>query len=393
MRRSMLFPSAVLAVGALAAGPRAQDTRPVLVEAKRVLLAPGEVLEGADARLLIRDGKIAAVGRAIPAEGAARARKVSFESGFVAPGLVLLHDLLGASADLAETIDPFTPDLRAADAFDPFSEVLADRARTGITTLMLAPASANTFGGIACAVKSHGDVGVIASPDGYLKLAFVAESLTDDRYPTSRMGAADLVRTSFREATNPLGPRTPAHETLRAVTAGVVPVAVHARTHAEITTALDLCEELELEPVLLDCTEVEDVTIERLRGSGVTLALAPLDYDSTPERLELPARLAEAAIRFSFLGTDGYALRRSAALAIRHGLDRAIAQASITRVPAEQAGLGDRVGTLRVGRDADLVVLTGDPVEQSSRLLQVWVDGRLVHDAATPAASDQEIPR
>lgn len=371
------------AIALLTAGLVAQDTRPVLIEAATLHLAPGETLVGQDARLLVRDGKIAGVGRAIGAEAAQRARKITFEGATIAPGLVLVHDLLGARTDLAETIDAFTPDLRAADAFDPFSEELVERAHSGVTSVTLAPASANTFGGISCVVKhrvvDEKPAGVIATPDGYLKLALVAESLTDDRPPTSRMGAADLIRSTFAAASDPLGPRTPALDTLRSVMAGAVPVAIHARSHAEITAALDLADELELEPTLLECTELEDTTIERLRGRAATVALAALDYDSTAEQLRVPARLAEANIRFSFVGSDGHALRRAAALAVRNGLSRDVARAAITQVPAEQSNVGDRVGALRVGRDADFLILTGDPVDQSSQLLEVWIDGRVVH--------------
>jgi imidazolonepropionase-like amidohydrolase len=384
---------AAAALFCLAAGLRAQqDPRPLLVEADRILLAPGEILTGADARLLIRGGKIAGVGRAIPAESAARARRIGLDGAFVAPGLFLVHDLLDSAPDLAETIDPFTPDLRAADAFDPFAEALLDRPRTGVTALTLAPASANTFGGIACIVKpGRAEAGgLVAVRDGYLKLALVAEALTDDRFPTSRMGAADLIRTSFAAARAPLGPRTPALDVLRGVDEGAVRIAVHARTHAEITTVLDLAAELGFTPILLDAVEIEDATLERLRGSGISVALSPLGYAATAERLALPARLAAAGVRFSFAADDGLQLRRAAALAMRHGLGRTAAQAAITEVPAEQAGFGERAGTLRVGRDADFVVMTGDPVDLSSRLLQVWVDGARVFEAGAAGTGQEE---
>jgi imidazolonepropionase-like amidohydrolase len=125
----------------------------------------------------------------------------------------------------------------------------------------------------------------------------------------------------------------------------------------------------------------------------VSLALAPLGYGSTDEQLAMPARLHAAGVRFSFLATRGTDLRRAAALAVGHGLDRAAALASITQVPAEQIGAGERVGTLRVGRDADFLVLTGDPVDLSSRLLQVWIGGEPVHVAAAHDKAATEAAR
>ena len=98
-------------------------------------------------------------------------------------------------------------------------------------------------------------------------------------------------------------------------------------------------------------------------------------------------------MRFSFLATRGTDLRRAAALAIQHGLDRAKALAAITQIPAEQIGAGDRIGTLRVGRNADFVVMNGDPVDLSSNLIQVWIGGEPVHVSAQHGQDTPEAAR
>ena len=379
--------------GTLAA--QGADGSSVLIRAGNLVVAPNEWLSGADARILIRDGKVAGIGASIPAEAARRARQINWEHATVAPGLVAVHDLLDQGADLGESIDAFTPSLVTADAFDPFGEELAGRPRTGITAVALAPTSDNTFGGIASVVQPGTTAmgGQVLPGLGYLKLALVRESLKNDRFPTSRMGAADLIRSAFRDAQRPLGPNGEGLSVVRGALEGGTPIAIHARTHAELTTALDLAAEFEITPILLEVQEIEDKTLERLRGSGVSLALAPLGYGSTEEQLEMPARLGAAGVRFSFLATRGTDLRRAAALAIQHGLDRAKALAAITQIPAEQIGAGDRIGTLRVGRNADFVVMNGDPVDLSSNLIQVWIGGEPVHVSAQHGQDTPEAAR
>ncbi|MBK8979530.1 MAG: amidohydrolase family protein [Planctomycetes bacterium] len=371
---------AALALATVATAPAQDAGQATVFEAARIVLAPGAVLEGPDAKLMCRDGKVVAAGREVTAAVAQRARRETFEGATLVPGFVLPHHHLSLGDDLAETIDAFTPHLSVADAFDPFDERLAELAETGVTAVVLAPLSRNTFAGRAALVKPGiarpgTPRGTLAATDAYLKIALVAESLDQNRFPTSRMGAAELIRTAFADARDPLGPQTPQHATLRAVLDGSLPLAVHARTHAELTTALDVFGGLGLEPVLLEATELGD-SLARLGGTGISAALPPLDFDSAPEALELPARLEQAGVPFSFLCDDGRSLRRTMALAVRHGLSRDAALAAATRTPAVQIGAADRIGSLRVGHDADFCVFHGDPTDLAARLVDVRVGGR-----------------
>ncbi|MFO1054889.1 MAG: amidohydrolase family protein [Planctomycetota bacterium] len=386
-----LFRTVTLVLAA-AAALRAQDVKTTVVEASHVVLAPGEVLDGEAARIAFRDGKIVAVGREIAADVIARATRIRLPEGaVVVPGMIVLHDQLGLAGDLAETIDAFTPELRAADAFDPFDRVLPRRAQSGITSVLLAPTSTNTFGGIAALVKWNGTRGVVASAEGYLKMALVGSSLSRERYPTSRMGAAELIRGAFADARDPLRGSTPALAVLREAADGGRRVLIHASSHAEVSGALDIAAEVGITPILLDVVEIEDC-LPRLRGKPISVSLRALGWNSEEKALDAPAKLAAAGVRFSFCSADGRGLRRSAALAVRHGLDRKTALDAITRIPAEQSGFGDRLGSLRVGRDADFDVFDGDPIELTSRLLEVWVDGRR-QPIASAAPSGAEVAR
>ncbi len=383
--RTDLTRTAVLAAVTLATGvARSQEGRAVVVEAARVVIAPGTVLEGDDARVAFRDGKVLAVGREIPNELLERSKHVRYAEATVVPGFVVAHDYLSLGNDLAETIDAFTPSLHTADAFDPFDEALPRFARGGVTTIGLAPLSKNTFAGIAAAVTFDGKTGHVMTDDAYLKLALVRESLDQQRYPTSRMGAADFVRTQFADARNPLVAPDAAHTVLREVLDGNRKLAVHARTRGEIITALELCGELGVQPILLGATEADEC-LDRLRGSGVSVVLGALDYDAKQQVLALPATLAGAGVPFSFAAGDPRALRRTLALAVHHGLAPDAALAAVTRTPAVQLGVADHAGTLLVGRDADLAVFDGDPTDLTSRVVAVWCYGTAIVEPETTA--------
>ncbi len=366
--------------------PQAQTT--TIYSAARLILRAGDpVLTGDDARLAVRGGKVVAVGGEITPGMTQRARVSRFEGATIVPGFVAPHTDLGLGGDLAEPIDAFTPHLDAADAFNPFDDRLDELAKTGVTSAVLSPLSANTFGGRAALVRSGELAGQVVTRDCYLKMALVQESLDQQRYPTSRMGAADMIRSAFAEANSPLGVQTPEFAALRAVLDGSLGVAVHARTHAEITTTLDVLGPLGIDPVLLEAAEVDE-NLDRLTGTGVRVTLPGLRFDSPERLLELPAKLAEAKIPFAFMAPDGRWLRRSMALAVRHGLSRELALAAATSVPAEIAGADDHVGSLRVGRDADFAIFHGDPCDLTARLLAVRVAGRAVFDHADDETTD-----
>lgn len=399
-----------LLAGLLPQAPPAKSTD-VLVRAARIILEPGTVLT--DQALLIRDGAIAQVGTEIPPEAAAAAQLVEFSGRTIVAGFVDPHSHLGLGADLAERVTAFTPALHAADAFDPFDVELLRQARGGVTTAVLAPLSANTFGGIAAVVHT-GAVGTVDKTEAYLKIALVAESLDQERAPTSHIGAAELIRTSFRSARVDVGDASANAKTLRDALSGNLPTVFHARTHAEISAALDLCEDLNLQPILLGA-DAAARSLSRLAAVRASIILAPLTLDARQPVLELPASLERAGIPFSFTtvptiapatprpqtegrggrGRRGAAtaeqtpppvpdighpdsLRLSAALAIRHGLSRDGALAALTRTPATQCGIGATTGTLRRGAHADFLVFSGDPLDLRSRLEAVYVRGRVL---------------
>lgn len=361
-------------VGLLTATVGSGQQGDLLVRADRIVVAPDTELQ--DDAILIRDGAVLHVGSEIPRELIDRSRTLQFE-GTIVPGFVRPHGYLGQEADLWERASAFTPDLMAADAFDPYGEALDADARQGITSQALAPFSANTFAGIGALVKPGVDSGTVISSDGYLKISLVDAARSQDRYPTSLMGAADLVRTSFTAAASAPGEQDPELKSLRDCLVGSRRLFIHADTQAEITAALNLCEEFSLIPCLLGAREA-DKSLERIRQLGATLVLSPLTVDDSEDRLKLPARLEQEGVQFSFTSTRASELRMSAALAVRNGLSRRTALAALTRIPAEQCDAAATIGSLREGCHADFLVFSGDPLDLTSRLQAVYINGRRI---------------
>ena len=376
----MLATSAAMLFSLLLAATPAIQQEPgdLLIRADRIVIAPDTVLENGS--ILIRNGAVLRVGSEIPLDLIQRARTLQF-TGTVVPGFVQPHSYLGQEGDLTESVSAFTPDLKAVDAFDPYGENLSADASYGITCQALAPLSANTFAGIGALVKPGVDGGTVLNGDGYLKLALVSRARGQDRYPTSLMGATDLVRLSFQAAGSPLGAEDPDLEpqlkVLQDCILGSRKLFIHASTHAEITAALNLCEEFSLVPCLLGAEEAEK-SLERIRRLGATLVLSPLHVDDKESRLQLPARLEQAGIPFSFTALRAGDQRVSAALAVRYGMSRPAALAALTRIPAEQCDAAAAVGSLREGCHADFLVFSGDPLDLSSRLEAVFINGRRI---------------
>ncbi|MBX3465072.1 MAG: amidohydrolase family protein [Planctomycetes bacterium] len=372
----------VCAAAALCCRPAAAQD--LLLQARRIVIAADTVLD--DGRVLVRQGKVAYVGADVPAES--RARRLDYGDATIVPGFVLAHATLGQERDLAERALPFTPDLRAAEAFDPWHKELLPLPRHGITAAALSPAPTNVAGGIAALVKTGRDRGVLGA-DLHLMLSLAAPARDPERPPTSLMGAVDLLRRAF-DATQKGQATGPDAAVLRQALQGTRAVFVHADTFAELNAALDLGRDFGLRLVLVSARDAGKV-LPRLAQQQAAVVLDTLQPEARLAQLQLPTRLAEAGVPFCFAGRPEL-LRRSAALAVRHGLDRRTALMALTRVPAALLDQTGSLGALRQGCAADFAVFTGDPLDLDSAHVATWVDGALVAGreparTAAPAAA------
>lgn len=343
----------------------------LLVSAKTIYLRADRVLQ--DSAILIRDGKVAFVGDEIPAEARKSATKVDYPNGTLVPGFVNAHTSLGLAKHLAEKIDTFTPELLAADAFDPFAELLEKSARQGITAAGLGPASTNAFCGQGAVVHT-GTIGGVLRETSFLKMSMIDAAFDQNRYPTSRMGAFELVRRVVKQVKSPLGPLDPRLKPIAEVLSGDRYLAVRVSTQTEIESTLDLCAELGIKPLLVGCAEGHKC-VARIKAGAAGVVLGPVGFGSSKEQLGFAAALEKASVPFSLAAERPADLRLSAALFVRHGASRSGMLAAVTQTAAAHAGAEDICGSLFTGRRADFNVFVGHPLDLSARLQTTWLAG------------------
>lgn len=383
--RSLPAPFAALAItiAAQALLTHRATAQDLLVQAQTIVVAPDTVLT--NGKLLVRQGKIAYVGNEIPAEARAKATVVDYGTATIVPGFVLATSTLDQERDLAESSFAFTPDLRAAEAFDAWQEGLQKMPATGVTSVALSPSSRNVAGGIAALVKPGRKAGHLVSDNLQLVLSLNSAARNQEREPTSLMGAKDLLRTTFATARTGVqgGPDA---AVLRQAMQGGRRVFCYADTFAELSAGLDLAKEFSFEPVFVGAREAEKV-MSRLVQQKAGIVLDTLSPDAREQQLRLPTLLAEAGVPFCF-GGNPEQLRLSAVLAVHAGLDRKAALQALTRMPAVLLDQQAVVGSLRQGNAADFLVFEGDPLDLTSAHIGTWIDGeRVVGEAPkTPRA-------
>ncbi len=368
-----------------------------------------------DATLLMRDGKIEALGTDVEIPG--EARVIDARGRTVTPGIVEAHAHVGISeqglgaegSDHNETTDPVTPHVRAIDGINPRDDAFREFREAGITTALVPPGSANLLGGSAVVLKCSGtivDDMVILDPAG-MKAALGenpkgAYGQRQGKAPATRMGSAALLREALVAAreymekqdaaeadddTDPPGFNAK-HEALLPVLRREMPLRIHCHRADDIVTAVRIGEEFDLCYTLEHVTEGQYVT-ELLAKHRVPCAVGPtLQHGSKVENRErdfrAPLALAAAGVPMCFT-TDhpviaGQYLALTAGIAVSWGMDYDAALAAITATAAEHAGVADRVGTLEPGKDADVVIWSGDPLDFTTFADVTIIDGDVVYE-------------
>jgi imidazolonepropionase-like amidohydrolase len=273
-----------------------------------------------------------------------------------------------------------------------------------VTTLFLGPGTANVVGGVASVVKTApgpGGAARVVRAEAALKVSFGYDPVAGNfpargipssiyaRRPTTRMGVLAVLRDAWLLA-RLAGPdaREADLAALARAAAGEIPVRVHARHAEDLRTVLRLREDLGVHPVIEGATEGY-LLAARLAEARVACVLGPLSWpvsgrgpESTEPALDNAGALHRAGVPLALsAGADAAGLRDQAALAVRYGLPREEALRAVTSRAAALAGAGDRAGVLAAGRDGDLVVFDGDPLEPSTRVRLVLVDGEAVFGA------------
>lgn len=368
----------------------------------------------ADGFVRFENGKITAVGPM--AEYAPQAGEDVLDAGgqFVMPGMVdahchigLIGDSLGFEGDdVNEITDAATPQLRAVDGINPLDRCFSEALAAGVTTVVTLPGSANPVGGQAAAIKTCGrrvDDMVIRAPEA-MKFALGENPKRcykdRDETPMTRMGTAAVIREQLykareymeklSEAAHDPDADKPAFdmkcEALLPVLRREIQAHFHAHRADDIFTAIRIAKEFDLDYVIVHGTEGHLVA-DLLAAEGARVVTGPHFGDRCKPELvnksfAAPGELDRAGV-LTAICTDHpetplQYLPLCAALAVRSGMDEAAALRAITWNPARIAGLDSRVGALKAGLDADIVVLTGSPLELGSAVTAVFVGGEKV---------------
>ena len=378
----------------------------------RVLTMAGATFE--QGFVQISDGKIVAVGAMADLPPLAPdAEQTDLRGKWLLPGLIDAHTHIGIGEqglgregmDVNETSDPVTPQVRALDAANPDDMAFADARSAGITCVQILPGSSNVVGGQAFITKTHGsriDRMVVRQPSG-IKAAFGENPKRthgdNKRMPSTRLGVAALFRDLCVRTQNYIArqdaaaPGQPFERDLRLeamarVLRGEIPMHIHAHRADDILTVLRIHDEFGFRLVLHHATEAFKLTDE-LVARDIPAILGPVltsryKVELRERSLRSAGLLVNAGVLVA-LTTDHWVvpiqhLMVGLALSVRDGLPRERALDLVTINPATILGIADRVGSLATGKDADLAVFSGDPLDLMQRAEQVYVDGELVYE-------------
>ncbi|MDA1263677.1 MAG: amidohydrolase family protein [Planctomycetota bacterium] len=370
----MLATTTLALAALLCGGPSAGDS--FALRATRVHVGDGTVLE--NAIVLVKDGKIVDVG-----QGVAFDKDVPLieHDGDLSAGLVALRDYAGIGAEGADSTRAVMDAADLRYAFDSDHPDMARLAESGITTVVLAPGSgSNVVAGMPVVVKPT--VRVLRAK-GSLHVDLSASGTSFNRYPSSYAGVLEVLEERFAAGEGAFGE----------LKAGRMTVMLEAESRAETSRALDFASRHKLRGYLVDSQRAGELAA-KVKASGLGVAVGPFAIGGDRKEVESAVSLAKAGVPIGFaLDTPTNApamLRLSAATAMRAGLDRDAAFKALTSGAAALAGVGDKVGAVRAGMEADLVLWTGDPVDPTSRAVAVYIDGDLVHEAPETDEEDED---
>jgi imidazolonepropionase-like amidohydrolase len=361
------------------------------VRAETVLtISKGPIKNGV---VLVRNGKIAAVGANVKVPKGVKV----LQAKVVMPGMIDAHSYLGCYYETDEPIDALTPELRVCDAFDPQNPTLQKALRAGITTACIAPGNANVIAGQASILKLGTTPQILWGNSG-VKFSVSTDATNPQRNPTSRAGLIELLRAALDGAQDgkALSSTTQINlmagfpttldercRVLRSVLNGQRRVCVHAPTADDIENALALMDEFKLKGCLLHANEAAEVC-DLLKARRIPVILGPLRFTDSEKTLKNAGQLANAGIKVAFCTdaplTEPASLRLSAHLAVKYGMTSDTALRALTLNAAEILGIAHRVGSIEVGKDADLLLLSGEPLNLTSRVEAVVVGGKVVYE-------------
>ncbi|HUM33723.1 MAG TPA: amidohydrolase family protein [Candidatus Saccharicenans sp.] len=383
------------------------------IKAKKIYTVTAGIIE--DGVIIVEDGKILKVGKNLSIPEGAKEIKAEV----IIPGLVDMHSHVGLwsapvveeNSDGNEATDPVTPQVRALDGFNFDDPAIRAAREAGVTTIISRPGSLNVIGGTSVAIKMKNAPAseMVLKEECDLKMAiegnpsgYYAEL---KRMPSTLMAIYTVARKAFTEAQEyqtswekyekdkkagrPVIPpkRDLGKETLVRVLKREIPVHIHCYTASEIMTCIRLADEFGFRLSLGHCDKSYLIVDELAKRKDVYYNVGPAVFDTyyqnALEFANVPAILAAAGLKVSLqtdAGTEQQNLRQFASLCVRYGMKEEDALKAITINAAEAVDLADRIGSIEVGKDADLVLLDGEPFEFLTSVEKVIIDGRLEYE-------------
>jgi imidazolonepropionase-like amidohydrolase len=365
--------------------------------------------------VLIHDGKITAVAESVAVpEGAT---VIDAAGSWVLPGFIDAHAHVGvheegegwAGNDGNEMTDPVMAAVRALDAIYPYDLGFRDAVTGGVLAVNVNPGSGNPIGGQTAALKCWGrsvDEMVLRSPAG-MKSALGENPKRvwgeKGKTPATRLGTASVLRNAFVDASNylakhaaeqnkPEAERKHVDRDLKLEALGLVlkreiPWRQHSHRSDDIATAMRIADEFGYELVIDHGTEAH-LLADVLAAKGIPVIIGPLftsrsKVELRNRSLANPGKLARAGVTIA-ITTDHPVvpinfLVHQAAFAVREGLDAVTALEALTINPARIVGIDDRLGSLEVGKDGDLVIWSGDPLNVLNRAERAFIEGREIY--------------
>jgi imidazolonepropionase-like amidohydrolase len=365
--------------------------------------------------VLIRDGRIAAVGDAVAVPDGALV--IDATGKWVLPGFIEAHGHVGVSEeaegwagqDTNELTEPVTAHVRALDAINPADMGFRDAISGGVLAVNVNPGSGNPIGGQTVAMKCWGrtvDEMALRQPSG-MKSALGENPKRvygeQKKTPSTRLGTAAVIRGALVDAANylrrieaeeakPETERKPVDRDLKLEALGRVlrreiPWRQHCHRADDIATAIRIADEFGYNLVIDHGTEAH-LLADILAARDIPVVIGPLltsrsKVELRNRSLANPGRLASAGVTIA-ITTDHPVvpvnfLVHQASLAVKDGLDRETALRALTINPARIAGVDDRLGSIEPGKDADLVIWSGDPLDVLSRAERAFIDGDEVY--------------
>ncbi|WP_234122699.1 amidohydrolase [Clostridium hydrogenum] len=383
----------------------------LLIKNGRVLTMTGTNYEKGS--IIVDNGKIVEIGENI--KETSDMEVIDAEGCVVMPGIIEAHCHIGISEedkgfegeDCNEMTDPVTPQLRAIDAINPMDTAFYDAVKAGITGVMTGPGSANVVGGQFVFMKTSGKCidDMIVKEPAAMKIAFGENPKrvynSKGKTPSTRMATAALLREALTKAKFYKAKKEKAIkdgelfeedfklEALLPVIERKIPLKAHAHRADDILTAIRIAKEFDVKMTLDHCSEGQFI-VEEIKEAGFPALIGPTltsrsKIEVQNKTFKTPGILAKAGIEVAVITDHPVVpieyLPICAGFAAKAGLGIEEAYKAITINSAEICGVADRVGSLEVGKDADIAIFTGNPMEVFTETKYTIINGEIVYNA------------